>query len=87
MAAAAIELQVTTKPGEALAGVIGTKDGLGFALGDCAARPVAAPAMYLGWLLIAKNNNAQAVTCCILYNRIQPDNCAMTKEYRPDVYC
>ncbi len=87
MAAAAIDFHVTTNPGEALAGAIGTKNGLGFALGDCAARPVAAPAMHLGWLLIAKSNNAQAVTCCILYNHFQPDNCAMTKEYRSDMHC
>ena len=63
--AAAIDFHVTTKPGEAFAGAIGTKDGLGYALGDCVALAVAAPAMHLGWLLIAENNNAQAVTCCI----------------------
>ena len=82
MAAAAIDSHVTTTPGEALAGAIGTKDGWGFVLGDCAARPVATPAMHLGWLLIA-----QAVTCCMLHNHFQPENCAITKVYTSDVHC
>lgn len=86
MAAAAIDFHVPTKSGEALAGVIGTKDGLGFALNDCVARPVA-PTMYLSSLLIAKNHNAQAVTCYLLHNCFGPDNCTMTKQYRPDVHC
>ena len=47
-AAAAVYFHVKTTPGEALAGAIGTKDGCGFARGDCAARPVAVPAMHLG---------------------------------------
>lgn len=81
-AAAAVYFHVKTTPGEALAGAIGTKDGCGFARGDCAARPVAVPAMHLGWLLIA-----QAVTCCMLYNHFQPEKCAMTKAYRFDVHC
>ncbi len=82
MAAAAIDSHVTTTPGEALASAIGTRDGWEFALGDCAAWPVAAHTMHLGWLLIA-----QAVTCCILYNHFQPEKYAMTKAYRSDVHC
>ena len=50
LAAAAIDCHVTTIPGEAPAGAIGTKDGWTFAQGDFAARPVAASEMHLHWL-------------------------------------
>ena len=70
MAAAAVCSD--NKPGKAPAGAIGTKDGLGFGLGDCVARPVAAPAMHLGWLLIAKVKTHQlghATSYTIIFNQ------------------